>query len=230
MFKGDLIDPSVKIIAIPLLVILGTIVITIYTVNFAYLRITANLEEVGRIRKLQNTLTERVNVLKEFQAGVLDDRSDLVYTALPDKNPATAIVSQLRTQIKERELTMTGISSLAPTDFNEKIQEGEITYKVDSPDIIPILGILDSLSSIAPVTAIAEVTIVKDNSGSYAAELKLPTYWSPLPTELPSLDEPIEDLTPEERELMARILQYTFPVFVNLTPGAKSNERQNPFN
>lgn len=76
-------------------------------------------------------------------------------------------------------------------------------------DYKSLLSFLSSMYSVSRVIAISDFTIsAGTSSGESAAALRssmvIDAYWKPLPTELGSLESPIESLTEGEEELLAR--------------------------
>lgn len=230
MYKKSLIDPSWRILAIPFIVIVLSIGFFAALVKAGYPSIKRNLSDIEDLKKSRNTLSARVSVLREFGSGVLADKNDLVYTAFPDRNPASYAVSQMREAISGIGGQITDIKSSLTVKLEDGIEKSEITYSFESADLSTILRTMSDLDNYAPVSTITEVSIKEIGGGKYSVEATVPTYWALLPTGLPSLDQPVNDLTIEDVELLSKILQYKFPTFVNLAPDGANSDRQNPFN
>ena len=221
-------NPTVKLVVGPSIVILIASLLFFYLVSFSYPQIQDKLGSLKEARNLENTLTERVELLKVFRDGVLDEKSDQIYLVLPDKNSSAILISQLRNDLLQQSLSLSGVDVVSETEENS-IKKSSITYEFVSNDFLQPLKIALALKETAPVSTIEELKITKDVNNTITNELKTTIYWSNLPTNLPSLNMPIAKISTEEQQVLDRVLRYRFPSVNNPNPEINNN-RRNPFN
>ena len=80
-----------------------------------------------------------------------------------------------------------------------------------------MLEFLKSIDTIAPITLVDKIKI-NEVGGTTRAEVSVKSFFAALPTKLPSLTEPLRDLTEAERETLSKISALTQPPFTDIPP------------
>lgn len=223
------IDPSIRLLAAPLIIIVASIFLVVSLFNTTYPKIRSELDKYNNDRKTISLLDQHLSILKEFKAGVLDDRSDITYMVLPDKNPGAFAFSQLKLLAVENKLRVKDIKFAASSGVDESVNKANISYNFEADNINTTLKFLTDLQNVAPLMTPDGVDISIKN-GSVDVKLNTVVYWKSLPKSLPSLTEPIKDLTTEEENLIAKIYRFRLPQFSTLAPEPLRPDRLNPFN
>jgi hypothetical protein len=60
------------------------------------------------------------------------------------------------------------------------------------------------------------------------ANISIKVFFSPYPTKLTALNQPIEDLSASDKEILSKLNQSIMPLFLEIQPSASSG-RINPF-
>lgn len=222
------IDPSLKIIALPLIIIVASLLGIGLIANYALPAIQSKQAVIKEAKLTQVALEQRISILKEFQAGILDDKSDVIYTVFPDKNPGAVVLTQMRSIGTEDQVEIQRIE-FSPPETDQNMNKTKMEYDLVSNDFNSIIRFLGKLQKSAPISTIDEVSmgIIEDK---VKTTLKSSIYWADLPTGLPELTEPIKDLSTEEKVLLNEVFSYRLPEFSTLLPESQAVERVNPFN
>ena len=115
----------------------------------------------------------------------------------------------------------------------EKVGEAKkiITAGIIGLIIIFRMGLFDflkGLGSISPLLTLDQV-IIRQESGIAKVDALIFGNFAPLPTTLPSITSPLDELTAEEKDILAKISSYSQPVFTEVTPSGPF-ERVDLFN
>jgi hypothetical protein len=229
MFKIKGIDPTIKVLATPVLVIIGSLLLAAFIIWNGYPKVMAGLQNINESKKDKNSLEERLSVLQDFSKGALSNQSNVVFIVLPDKNPGAALVSQIKILTANNNLFINEVSSLQTNDFQSDIVSITLDYKLLANDMRSAISFLKDLESVAPILTTKTVDITRVDEG-IQVNLSIDLYWSDLPTKLPEITEPLTELSAKDRETLNIIQSYKMPQFVNLSPRARNEERENPFN
>ena len=229
MFKIKNIDPTLKVLAIPISVIVGSLLLFVFIVKIGYPNVTENIKKIDESKKMKNTLEERLNILQDFQAGVLDNQSDRVYSVLPNKNFGAVLISQVKRITSENNWLLEEVETAKIDKFNNEISSATISFKISTDGMESAVNFLQELGESAPLSTINEAVLTFDR-GLVVIDLKSDIYWSDLPTKLPSLSEPLVELSAKDRETLSIVQGYKLPVFVDLQPQNRDTGRENPFN
>jgi len=224
-----LLSPDLKVLIIPSLVIVCVVFLFLTLIKMGYPRITTLLSQLEESGKIERTLEERLNVLKEFNTG-LSKSSDISFIVLPDKNPGTWTLSQIK------ELSLSNSLLFTDTEFKKVItasdsavRKMDITADFESGSISPVVEFLLGMGEVAPLTTIEEVEIERDKE-VINSKVKFTIYWAALPTTLPSLTQPLKQLSITDQETLTKIDSYKKPQFTVLPPQPAESLRVNPFN
>lgn len=209
----------------PLIYTFLAVLLFILAVKVGLDRINDQRQKVLEGRRIENTLVAKEALLREVEvdiSGFVDSAS----SAVPEKNPALVMLSQLKNLALVNGLTLTTFKVASET---QAAGLGSVDVSFDIDGTLPAtLSFLKSLSTIAPISTIEKVKV---NTASQVASsnITIRVYFAEYPAKLPSLTEAVNNLTEEERKLLDMLSGLTQPVFTSLTPQPASG-RVTPFN
>jgi len=199
------------------------VLISYFVGKAGYSKIQSQRSAVVSARKTENVLVEKESELKS---------STKIYTyvkqvsiALPDKNPALVLISQIRnlSSLNVSTLEDLRIGGMAGTEVVSKVN---ISFSLNGryPDL---MSFLKDTKTLSPLLTIQKVDF--SNLEDVAlVDVILNSYWSPYPEKLPPITEPILKFTTEDLNILGQVSGNTTPVFSTLTPLAPF-PRENPF-
>jgi hypothetical protein len=227
--KNRLIGPSIKILIGPVLIICMMIVLSFVSIKTGYKQINLQLENLRSYQKTERILEEKIFILRQIQEGVLEYTNTSV-SALPEKNPAPVIISQLKTFSANSSIFLDKIQLGGGASASEDgVFKGKLEIEAENvEEAVMLVSFINTLSKILPLLTIDQVEM--DGFGEeLSLKLTASYYWSTFPTQLPPITEPIKDLLPNERVLLSELSGFLKPSFTVLQPSSP-RERINPFN
>ena len=219
-------NPNMRILAFPVLVIVVSISLVIGLAKFGYPRITSLFSELRDAKKSEEMLEERLSILREFRGGA-EQSSDITFIVLPDKNPGSWLLSQLKALTPGYALKI-GSTEVKKKGENEGIKSGQMDIQLESDNFTTVANFLLELDDLAPINTIDEVEI-ESQQGVIGVKLVLNLFWSELPTQLPAISEPLKELSASDQETLRKVLSLKLPIFGRLEPEAPQTQRVNPF-
>lgn len=223
------IKANLRVLFIPVMTIVLVAVIAIFALNVGYSRITTQISGYNAERKKDSLLQAKLDTISKLDSGGFL-KSEGVLIALPESNPATTVFAILRTFSNNKEITLTKVEVKTASGITE-VHANEIELEFNAADLPSLFTFLESLSASAPITTVNELNLqgLKDETLGFDATMKLTIYWSGFPTKLPSITEPITDLTDDEKRVLSLISSLNQPIFSTLIPEVPK-ERTEPFN
>ncbi|KKQ51093.1 hypothetical protein A2865_00020 [Candidatus Woesebacteria bacterium RIFCSPHIGHO2_01_FULL_39_17] len=218
-----------RILVGPLLLILIILSFAFYAATTGYGRVKKQIEEYRIAKKEETNLREKLASIKNIRPDVLD-QADFTLVALPQKNPATFLISQLRLNAEESSITIKEISTSRSQKKDDLVNSMIINVDTESSDVGSITTFMENISDLTPISLIvgSEGTL-NQTEAKYEQELEISFYWSALPTTLPSISEPLKNLTSEQTEILERISSLKQPILGDLK-SQQPLDREIPFN
>ena len=218
------IDPNLRVLLIPLVLIIVSLGLLVFSVNMGYKQITGQLGQLNEIEEREIKLATKLEILREVQAGLLE-YSNASLIAVPDKNPVAWTSSLLKKSIYQNNLTLKKVKG------NARLNDGAL-YDVIlglelGGELKDLMSFAGSTMEMAPIIKIKSMDISKEKD-SYVAKVESVTHWADLPKKLPALDEPITTLSENELRVLADLKTLLRPEFNVLEPQTESS-RQSPF-
>lgn len=181
-------------------------------------------------KKTQTLLTTKINTLRST-ASISETGSEIALAALPNSNPSINVMSQLKFLSSQYPVIISNIKS-SYTEATSK----DLTYVSTSFDLsgtsADLLSFINALERVAPITLIQKISITS-GTDVYDANIVVQTYYAPLPSTIPSVTQPVNDLTAAEKELLNKLSSLVQPVVlpstVVPTAGGDSSINPNPF-
>ncbi len=217
----------VKIAVKPLLIIVLLVALSITGFSRAFYEIGSLTEERAKAVKSENILKSKLDTLSESQANVTADANYAV-SFFPGENPALLLLYQLRTSAAGYGLILSNLKVNPEAKDANGFLKTSIAFDILGP-LQQILDFVNSTKAISPNVWIEKTELNFAGEGdSLQASIYLKSYWSPFPTKIPALVEPITSLDASEKEILSKMSGYSLPPFVTLTPGMP-RENLNPF-
>ena len=223
-----------KPVALPIGIIAVVIVLAFVAGNIIIQRIGSIRSEISRLESSNNLLNTRLKTLQEIPVEITES-IQIVSRALPPENPAILIAKQIRDIALENDLVIQKMNitrnSAAVSESPDDIANIEINF--DATGTLAEIGILiDSLKNISPIVNLSSVELqrkLQDNTVD--ATLFLTAFSSGFPETLPSITEPISELSQGEMATLEELKVFRQPALGDsqITPVAPDAGRPSPF-
>lgn len=217
--------PNVEVMMVPIILITVLIILSVLVVKIGISKVNSQREKLAAAQRNETIFKQKQEVLQEIQGEVLS-LADLSASAVPNKNPALAVISQLKNLASSRSVELSNLQVGSKGGAEEGMSRVEIGFDVEG-DFSSVLDFLQDTSKIAPISQIEKIKI-SQAVGATRASTTLVSFWAPFPEKLPPLTEPAKDLSAEELGLIRRLSELTPPTFLEMTPSAPS-ARADPF-
>lgn len=213
---------NILISTLPLLI---SIFLIIAVAKIGLGKVLSLREEISQAETDKTILTEKLNTLTSLSAD-LQSNSQLSSYALPDKNPALSVISQLKSLGNQNLVSLSKIKSGTNTGGPASVSSVGVTFEVIGPKD-GIIAFLTSLKKIAPLIQIDKIKLsqVVDQAN---ASISVASFWAPYPTKLPEITSPISNLSADEVTTLSAISRLTPPQFVSLSPSTTAG-KSDPF-
>lgn len=225
--KFRLTNPNIRVLGGPLVAIIVLAFLFLFLIENGYTRIFSEVNKLKAATKEEKTLKEKVSLLMEVRKDVLES-SDETVIALPYENPGLLMLGQLNKLATDYSLAMSEVSLANETAFGDDARKMEITFEGETLDEKLLVNFLKDIEGLAPVSSVESVALKKGVSGNVTAQVKLLIYWSDLPTTLPSITEPVKELTRTEQDLLNKVTSLSLPQ-IKTIPATQPVPRENPF-
>lgn len=216
---------SLKIAVKPLLILVLLISVSVIGLSKAFYKIGSLKEGLSDARKSENVLKSKLDILSGNVASVATDANHAA-SFLPGENPALLVLYQLRSNIVKSELFPSKLNVGPEVKDPGGFMTVSISFDVEGP-LQKVLDFVNSIRSTAPNVWI-EKTEIDFTGDILQASIDTKSYWSPFPTKIPALTEPITSLDDSEKEIIRNVSGFSLPPFVTLTPEAP-RENLTPF-
>lgn len=218
------IPANVQLFLVPLGLLVVLIILSVLAVKIGFSRIGAQREELSAARKNESILSQKESVLSSVQ-GTIPTYVKTVAASLPEKNPALSMTSQLRSLALTNQLILENIKVGSSVTTGE-LSAVDISFSLEGA-VPQVVSYLNSIKDMAPVSTVEKAKINQSSLGT-RADVTVKVYFSPFPTKLPSLTEPVKELSQEEKGTLLKLSALSLPIFTELQaqPGTL---RENPF-
>lgn len=214
-----------RLLAPSLGVIIGVILLSLFSFRFAWGRITQIQSATAVVQKEERALREKLDILEDLSSSGITSQVTSATTALPANNSGLMTLAQLKSLALLQGITLGNIKMGNPVSGS--LSSVEIALDADG-SFPAVVGYIKSLSRAAPLMGLDELQIVS-SGGEARASLAILTYWAPYPAKIPPLTEPITDLTADERKYLEELRVLTAPPFTADIKPSSPVDRSNPF-
>lgn len=199
--------PLIQWIVISTLIGLIGIIASIQLVG----RVLATRAEMAEVKDEIERLQDRYSKLESLEETFDDNDTASIIQALPVRNSLLLALSQAKSIANKNEMVLSEIIG-SPPQLNEATQVSTalLEYEVQG-SLDNTLSFLEELSQSLPVVTIDELSLTKSSTAGIdiSTKINVRVFWSDLPQELPTINEPIATLSEEElafiEEMAARI-------------------------
>jgi len=181
--------------------------------------------QIGAAQVDEVTLTQKLSVLQTVSPTAATG-ANVVVSAVPDANPALAVISQLKILASGNGIILSAIKVATGAVNPSGLNNVDISFTAVGTRL-QIFSFLEATAQIAPIT-IADKVRMAESAGAVRADISVKSYWADFPKTIPSVTQPITDLTPPERETLAKTSALTQPTFLQVSP-SQGNVNPNPF-
>jgi len=191
--------------------------------------LSTQLADLRQAKIDETTLDEKLATLKSVEQSSLSG-TDVSVKALPVENPAMFAISQVKDSAVLATSTVSAVKLKNETNntISKDLSFASLETTVIASDADSVVKVMQGIINAAPVTTIDEVKIEK-KLDAMSANIKLGLYWAALPAEVSAVDEPINDLTADEKGLLDKLSKLKQPIYTTLVP-QETTDRPNPFN
>ena len=217
---------NIQIILLPLLSLMALLLLFVFSVRTGISKIQVLQSNINSQKGVENTLRQKEELLKSVEESV-SDQTATVNSALPGKNPVLLTMYQVRSLGLDGLVQLSG-SKVGTTGTKESSLDAiGMTFNIQG-QIEDVLKSINKLKLITPLTVIDKVEFQIDGYNA-SADVSISSYWSPLPEKIPSLTQPVSDITQEEKDILSSLLSLTQPPFGDGLLPQEPAERDNPF-
>lgn len=225
---------NLNIVAVPVGMLLGVILLGGILTKILVDNVNGLNQDISQGSSAENVLQAKLNSLEGTDPNLSSQESILSLNALPTSSSVLVAFSQIKKLTLTNGLSINNLRSSGDTLNPAKtIGSTQIDFEVDGT-YPSLASFITQLASSAPVLRFDTIKITSQNSGEakvYRLAASLFSYWAPLPTKLPAIDEPITKLTDDEQKILNRISVLTQPIFSvgGTAVEATSSGRPDPF-
>lgn len=182
---------------------------------------------MDKLSQENKTLTAKAQVLSSQNQSQLTEEVKSAVEAIPVKSSTLPAIAAMRSFASQRNLDLTNFTVLSQGD-SKKISSSTVEISaVVTGRREDILLFLNDLRNTAPLIQTSSVSIINLDDG-VRANVKLLSYWSPLPETLGKPDQTVEALKKNEEEQIKNFQDLKRPEGGVLVP-AKPQGKENPF-
>lgn len=223
--KKGLFGANVSAILVPSVYLLVSIILFVFGLRTGIAKISEQNSTLNEARKAQEVLQQKESLLRQIETEV-SSQVDVLANVVPEKNPALIMISQLKNLAAVSGITITTFKIGAQNDAGV-VSFVNLSYDADG-DLVSVISLLNTIKTLAPISTIDTVKI-NQQGGVASANVRIRVYFAGYPTKLPSLTEPVNELTSEEETLLETLSGLSLPIFTTLTP-QEPTIRESPFN
>src|SRR3989344_5390898 len=226
IFDPGSILTNVRVLIGPTAFLGALVILSVIALRVGVSRVVFLRTQVAESKNEERHLTEKLEVLKSSEASALP-LADLSLIAVPSDNPALTIISQVKALASQKGIAITSFEAKQASSVEEDISKTEIEL-VLAGEMRSLLDFLQALKTISPLVTLDQTTL-RQESGAARVDVLLLGNFASLPQTIPSLSSPFNELTAEEKDILAKISSYSQPQFTEVLPSGPY-ERTDLFN
>jgi len=221
-----MLPPNIQVFIVPMALLVALAFFSFIAFKFGFSKISEQRGKLEEAKKNEIVLSQKESVLRQIQ-GQVPAYVDTVAMVVPEKNPSLMMITQLKNLSLAKGLTLGDIKVGSEVGKGTTLSGIDIQFDVDGamPNIIDFLT---STKTLAPVSSIERAKI-NQAAGVVRAEIEMKVYFASFPERLPSLTDPVRELTADEKDILTKLSGFTFPA-TSVFTGQPPSFRENPFN
>jgi len=223
--KNTLSFGDFKIIYLPSVLLIVLVILFVFSVKNGISKIVTLKDELKSQKNIDLVLKQKEELLRTVEEGLIE-KVNVTNIALPDKNPALFSMYHIKNLGIDGLVVLTNLKVGSAISGDSGI--GEITISFDiQGQIADVIDKINQLKNVIPLIILEKVDF-KIEGTIASADVSIKSYWSPFPDKIPSLTQPLSDITSEEKSILESLLSLTRPSFDQLLP-QEAQEREDPF-
>ncbi|CAN5324904.1 hypothetical protein BH10PAT1_BH10PAT1_4260 [soil metagenome] len=223
-----------KKLAIPVTILVGVIILMLISGKIAIENIFRLHNEISNSQTIENMLQQKLNSLTSV-SPTISEQSSVLLQAVPSSNSSLDAISLIQNQTLLSGLLLNNLNSQSSiVEPSTAINSTEIDFSA-SGSYSNILQFITKIRTSLPITRFDSLKIKGSNisnTDTYNLTATIFSYWATLPNTLPSIDQPIVALTPDEQKLVSQITSFsenTVNISNGTSPESLTKGRTNPF-
>jgi len=201
------------------------VILFILVANFGLPKIADVRNQVSTAQNLKTSLTQKLGVLQSFSQNPAVNNVSAASIALPSSDPSPIIVSQLRNATSCCAVTLADVKAGSSALGSSTLSTVGTTFQVVGTRS-GVIDYLHYIQTIAPISIVNSVRI-SESAGVDTANVIMVSFWAPFPKVIPSISQPITNLTNSEIAVLNQVASLVQPTVVqgfasepgvNLTP------------
>ncbi len=230
-----ILQNDMKILALPIAVLVGIIILSFISGKIIIDNTQRLNDELNNSKTNENMLQTKFKSLQTVNQEI-GNSSRAVIDALPGDNSVLTTVNELQVESLPLGLSLSNLrSNSLSLNPNSPVISTEIDFDADG-SYESMSSLIQTLKDIAPITRFDSIRINNQNSVNtniYRLSAILIAYYAPLPLKIPSINEPLIKLTPDEESVLAKVTVLQAPRFLpsylTATSSATTIGKSDPF-
>jgi len=184
------------------LIIIFTILIPQYSL------LQQNRKSLSEINNKIDTYENKAAALNNIDPVYLRKNLTALLLVLPEDKEILTVVGQVQGLLNKNQLSLQGMTFSNGFPAENNISGFEIRIQI-SGDINNLDKFMKDLKEIPRITKISKLSLSGGaNSGSIQSDFGITAYFQPLPGSIQNLDQPVTEITGEEKDLLSKYEQY----------------------
>ena len=214
-----------QIIYFPALLLIVLLFLFVFSLKIGISKISELQDGVNSQKENETILKQKEELLKSVGENVLD-QANIANIALPEKNPVLLSLYWIKYLGKDGLVELSNIKVGSGSTDQAGINKISISFNL-AGQIADVINGISQLKNVLPLIVVDKVDFQIEGPLANAS-VGVSSFWSPFPDKIPSLTQPLRDLTPEEKEILESLLSLTRPPFAQLLP-QEPTENEDPF-
>ncbi|MDP3994291.1 MAG: hypothetical protein Q8P91_00480 [bacterium] len=220
-----------QIIYFPALLLAVLLILSAFSFKIGISKIVKLQDSVNSQKNTELVLQQKEELLRSAE-GNLPDQANIASIALPEKNPILFSMYHIKNLGMDGLVVLSDIKVGSVGTGDSGINKISISFDIKG-QMTDVINSINKLKNVAPLIILdaADFRIVSAmpiEGTSADANVSVSSFWSPFPDKIPSLTQPLSDITSGEKDILKSLLSLTRSSFDQLLPQG-AVERENPF-
>jgi len=216
---------NLQIIYFPALLLIVLLFLSVFSLRIGISKIVKLQDLVNSQKSTELVLEQKEELLRSADGGLFD-QANVANIALPEKNPVLFSLYNIKNSGMNGLVELANIKIGSAGMGDSGINKISISFDING-QIMDVLNGINQLKNVAPLIILDKVDFQIEGPLA-SASVGVSSFWSPFPGKIPSLTQPLSEMTAGEKEILVSLLSLTRPSFVQLIP-QEATERENPF-
>lgn len=221
------ISKTLKAFGLTLIPTFGIILALVLVIPFGISQIKTLLNKISQEKMSQDVLAQKLDLLTNVRDNDVY-QTNVLAVAIPDSNPALLSLFQMKNLAGRNGLIISDVKGSGETKDKTGLSRTDISFDL-SGSRAQIFSFLSEVSNVSPITVVVKFKM-NESGESVLANVTVRSFWASFPTKLPVVDEPENDLTNDEKNLLTKVSSLIQPSFFEVPAESESSGRSDPFN